>query len=407
MHSKQQTDGPRLVIARSIWRALRWKIAGAALILSMAIVIATVLSMYSGRYISTASVTVDAPRAGLVLDPDARVKYRGIEIGRVAAVARAEDRERLRLDLDPELLRLVPDNARVDIHSTTIFGAKNVNFLVPEHPSGRPLRPGAQVRAEAVTVEFNSLFDHLADLLAKVEPGKLNIAMNALSTALQGRGDKLGETLAHTDSYLREINPSLPALRRELAATADVTGLYADTVGDLLRTAENATTTSATITDRQSDLDAVLLNLVGVADTTGSVLRQSEPSSIASLQLLRPTTALLYAYAPGLDCVINALGKLMPLAEEIFGGRYPGAYFNSNFMYGAEPYQYPDDLPKVNATGGPHCEGVNDRVPGSHSDYVVTDTGEGRPFIPSTTVHPNSPPVFELLFAGLPGMGGR
>ncbi|MFQ6327192.1 MCE family protein [Nocardia sp. CWNU-33] len=101
-----------------------------------------------------------------------------------------------------------------------------------------------------------------------------------------------------------------------MAATADVTGLYADTVGDLLRTAENATTTSATITDRQSDLDAVLLNLVGVTDTTGSALRQSEPSLIASLQLFRPTTALLYAYAPGLDCVVNALGKLMPLAEE-------------------------------------------------------------------------------------------
>ncbi|MFQ6391954.1 MCE family protein [Nocardia sp. KC 131] len=405
MRSKQKTDAAWLAIA--LWRALRLKVAGAAMILTIATVIATVLSMYSGKYISTASVTVDAPRAGLVLDPDARVKFRGVEIGRVAAIARTEERVHLRLDLDPELLRLVPDNARVDIHSTTIFGAKYVNFVVPQRPSGRPLRPGAQVAAEAVTVEFNTLFQHLADLLAKVEPGELNATFTALSTALHGRGDQLGDTMARTDSYLRELNPSLPALRRDLATTAEVTHLYGDTVGDLVRTVENVTATGATIIDEQPNLDAVLLNLVGLADTTGGLLQQNETPLITSLRLLHPTTALLYAYAPGLNCVVNALGKLMPLAEEIFGGRYPGAYFNSNFMYGAQPYQYPDDLPKVNATGGPHCEGVNDRVPGSHSDYIVTDTGEGRPFMPSTTVHPNTPPVFELLFAGLPGMGGR
>ncbi|MFD0363850.1 MCE family protein [Nocardia sp. GCM10030253] len=405
MRSKQQTDAPWLAIA--LWRALRLKIAGAALVLTMVTTIAAVLSMYSGKYIATASVTVDAPRAGLVLDPDARVKFRGVEVGRVAAISRAGDRVRLRLDLDPELLRLVPDNASVDIHSTTVFGAKYVNFIVPDRPSGRSLRPGAHVAAEAVTVEFNTLFQHLADLLAKVEPGKLNATMNALSTALQGRGDELGDLLARSDSYLREINPSLPALRRDLVTTADVTGLYADTVGDLLHTTENATTTSAAIIDQQSDLDAILLNLTGLADTTSAVLQENEPSAIASLQLLRPTTSLLYAYAPALDCVVNALGKLMPIAEEIFGGRYPGAYFNSGFMFGAEPYKYPDDLPKVNATGGPHCKGVDDRVPGSHSDYIVTDTGEGRPFIPSTTLRPNSPPVFELLFGGLAGVSGR
>ncbi|MEV6429532.1 MCE family protein [Nocardia sp. NPDC051463] len=407
MRSKQQTEGPRWVIARSLWQASHWKIAGAALVLAMATVIAAVLSMYSGRYISTASVTVDAPRAGLVLDRDAKVKFRGVEIGRVAAIARAGDRVRLRMDLDPDLLRRVPDNARVDIHSTTVFGAKYVNFLVPKRPSGRSLLPGAQVTAEAVTVEFDTLFQHLADLLAKVEPGKLNATVNALGTALQGRGATLGHLLSRTDSYLRDINPSLRSLRPDLDATSEVTGLYADTAGDLLRTMENATTTSVAIIDQQSDLDTMLLNLVGLTDTTGAVLHENEPSLIASLQLLRPTTSVLYAYAPALDCVVNALGELMPIAEEIFGGRYPGAYFNSSFMFAAEPYKYPDDLPRVHATGGPHCHGVDDRVPGSHSDYIVTDTGEGRPFIPSTTPHPNNPPVFELLFAGLPGVGGR
>jgi phospholipid/cholesterol/gamma-HCH transport system substrate-binding protein len=73
-------------------------------------------------------------------------------------------------------------------------------------------------------------------------------------------------------------------------------------------------------------------------------------------------------------------------------------------MYGAQPYEYPDDLPKVNATGGPRCAGILDRIPGDHADYVVTDTNEGAPFTPSTAVMLHAPKVFQILFAGLPGV---
>ncbi|KAA8889660.1 hypothetical protein F3087_10030 [Nocardia colli] len=54
----------------------------------------------------------------------------------------------------------------------------------------------------------------------------------------------------------------------------------------------------------------------------------------------------------------------MPDAEAFVGGVQPGAVFNASFMYGGEPYTYRDDLPKVNAIGGPHCAGVLDHVPG-------------------------------------------
>lgn len=387
--------------------AVGYKLAGSAMVLALVAIVAVALVMFVGGFTSTATVTIDAPRSGLVLDPDAKVKVRGVEIGRVVSIDQTAEGASLKLALNPEQLKLVPANAGVDIRSTTVFGAKYVNFTVPQQPSSASLQPGARVTAQHVTVEFNTLFQHLSDVLAKVEPEKLNATLSALGTALQGRGEKLGDLLARSDAYLRDINPYLPTLQQDLVKTGDVTNLYADTVPDLLRTVDNATVTSQTLVDEQQSLDDVLANLIGLADTTGSVLRENEANFSTALDLLRPTTSLLFEYAPALSCIINGLGPMMPLAEEVFGGKLPGIGMNTNFMFGAQPYKYPDDLPKVNATGGPHCEGVVDRVPGSHAGYVVTDTNEGAPYVPNTGfTKPNeAPKVFQLLFAGLPGVG--
>jgi len=393
----------KYIVLRSLWAGVRYKLAALALLLVFVLIITFALVSFSGGFTPHKAVTVEVPRSGLVLDPEADVKFRGAPIGRVGTIDSGGDEVRLELELDPNSMGFVPANALVDIRSTTVFGAKYVNFVEPAQPSGS-LRPGTTVHAESVTVEFNTLFEHLSQVLDMVEPAKLNATLEAIGTALDGRGEKLGDLLSRSDAYLRDINPKLPALRRDLQASAQVTNLYGDTAPDLLRTVDNARTTSNTISSNPQNLDALLLNTTGLADTAGGVLRENEQPLSTALDLLRPTSELLYDYREGLDCTVRGLAKAMPLAEDLVGGRNPGASFNASFMYGAEPYKNPQDLAKVNATGGPDCSGVLDRKPGSHSDYVVTDTAEQTPFVPSTTIHGNSPPVFDVLFSGLPGV---
>ncbi|MBF6173069.1 MCE family protein [Nocardia blacklockiae] len=380
------------------------KLAGLAFVLSLAAVVAVALTMFAGGFTDTRTVFVDAPRAGLVLDPDAKVKIRGVEIGRVASVSYTGDHARLQLAVDPEQLKLVPANAGVDIRSTTVFGAKYVNFEVPEQPATDSLRPGSTLSAKAVTVEFNTLFQHLTDVLAKVQPEKLNATLTALGTALEGRGDKLGQLLVDSDQLLKDFNPSLPDLQRDLRTSIPVTNLYADTVPDLLRSTDNAAVTGGTIVDEERNFDAMLVNLIGLADTTTPILRDNEQSLVTALDLLRPTTDLLYQYRSALNCVVEGIGTNVDVMNQIFGGSGAGVLLNAGFMPGGEPYQYPKDLPKVNATGGPHCENIMDRVPGSHSNYLVTDTSEGEVWTPELHSHLNGPRVFQLMFAGMPGV---
>ncbi|MEC3955358.1 MCE family protein [Nocardia sp. CDC153] len=382
------------------------RLAGAGLVLALVGAVAICLVMFSGGFENTVQVTVAAPRAGLVMDRDAKVKIRGVEIGRVASISDAPDGSaRIELSMDPDKLKMVPANATVDISSTTVFGAKYINFVTPEHPSTDSLRPGTTVHAQSVTVEFNTIFQHLNDVLAKVQPEKLNATLTALGTALQGRGDKLGQALVDADAFLQQINPSLPELQTDLQKTTIVSGTYADTVPNLLRTTDNAVVTGKTLVDEQQRVDAMLTDLIGLSDTTTPILNETGSPVVEALRLLRPTTAVLDEYKSAIYCTIVGLGSNMAIVADEFGGRYPAVNMNASIMPGGEPYKYPQDLPKVNASGGPHCEGVLDHVPGTNAGYLVTDTSEGEAWHPETNPHFNAN-VFQLLYAGMPGLQG-
>ena len=64
------------------------------------------------------------------------------------------------------------------------------------------------------------MLSDLYPLLRTVEPAELNMTLNALATALEGRGDQIGENLETVDSYLKRLNPQIPALVEDLRLTA-------------------------------------------------------------------------------------------------------------------------------------------------------------------------------------------
>ena len=144
---------------------------------------------YSAAFTPTETVTVTSARAGLVMDRDAKVKYRGIQIGKVEDIAYSGDEATLTLAINRGEMRYVPSNAPVRIASTTVFGAKSVEFLAPEQPSGTSLRAGAVVQAEAVQLEANTLFQTLTDVLNKINPIHLNATMSAIAEGFRGKGD--------------------------------------------------------------------------------------------------------------------------------------------------------------------------------------------------------------------------
>lgn len=391
----------------AIGDAKRSHVRIAAAILALVVVTAVVFTYlsYTAAFTPTATVTVTSPRAGLVMERDAKVKYRGVQIGKVTDIQYAGNQAKLTLAIDSGSMRYIPSNATVRIGGTTVFGAKSVEFLPPPTPTGDSLRNGAAVAAKDVQLEVNTLFQTLTDVLKKVDPINLNATITALGEGLRGHGDDLGATLAGLNGYLQQLNPKLPTLQQDLQKTAVVAGIYGDAGPDLATVLDNTPTISATIVDQQDNLNAALLAATGLANNGTATLEPAADDLIATIQRLRAPLKVLGDYSPEFGCLFQGVAKALKTFAPVIGGVRPGLFVASNFIPGSPAYTFPESLPMVNASGGPNCRGLPD-VPtkqfgGSwyHSPFLVTDNAY-VPFQPNTELQFDAPSTLQWLFHG-------
>ena len=187
-------------------------LTGLVTVAAIAAVVAAAVGLFQGSFTESLPVTVISPRAGLVMNVDAKVEMRGVQVGQVESIESKRDGQAvLHLAMQPAEMRLIPSNVVVDITSPTVFGAKFVNLVPPAEPSSRHLSAGQILASEHVTVEVNTVFQRLASVLDTIDPAKLNETLGALGTAFSGRGEKIGQALSDLDSFLAKMDPSLTA----------------------------------------------------------------------------------------------------------------------------------------------------------------------------------------------------
>jgi virulence factor Mce-like protein len=321
-------------------------------------------------------------------------------VGKVASIEPLPNGEAaLHLAMDPKRLNAIPSNVLVDIASTTVFGAKYVQLVSPPDPSPESLRAGQVLNAQHVMVEINTVFEELTSVLSKIDPPKLNEALGGIASAVNGRGEKIGQMLTDLDAYLAKIEPSLPALNHDLETAPPVLQAYGDAAPDFVTVADDSARISGTIVDQQQNLDAALVSVTGLADIGNEVLGQNRQPLTNVLHLLVPTTDLLNKYNQALWCALGGMvsaSQRPPLKE-------PGVVVLAGFLWGQERYRYPMDLPKAGATGGPQCTGLPNLPFEGVAPYVVADTGTNpwRRTYPGIVL--NSDGLKRILFGEIDG----
>jgi len=385
----------------------RTQIRLAAAVLASALASFAVLTYlsYTAAFSSTDTVFVSAPRAGLVMERDGKVKYRGIQIGKVKNIAYSGDEAQLTLAINSDDLHYLPANVTVRIASNTIFGAKSVEFVPPASPLPVSLRPGAHVEASAVAVEVNTLFQSLIDLLHKIDPVELNGTLSALAEGLRGHGNDLGDLLSGLNTLTKQTNPKLPTLQQDFGKTAAVANIYADAGADLTTVLDNVPTISKTIVDQQSDLNDTLLAAIGVSNSVSDTLEPAERNLIDAIKRFRAPIKVAADYSPEFGCLFKGIDRGIKEFAPLLGVRKAGLFTSSSFVLGAPSYTYPESLPIVNASGGPNCRGLPD-IPtkqngGSwyRAPFLVTDNAY-IPYEPFTEMQVDAPSTLQFLFHG-------
>ena len=378
-------------------------LAGLGLFVALALIAALAIALFRDSFADTVPVTVISDRAGLVMNPDAKVRMRGVQVGKVKSIEdQADGTAALHLDMDRSQMNLIPSNVGVDITSSTVFGAKFVQLVPPPDPSQQKLREGQVIQGQHVTVEINTVFQQLVNVLDKIDPAKLNETLGAISTAFNGRGEQIGKTLTDFNALLGKIEPSLPNLSRDIEASVPAFTAYADAAPDLVSTIKNTTTLSNSIVDQQQNLDAFLVSATALADVGNDVVGSNRQGITDVTHLLVPTSGLLNEYRDSLRC---GFGGLIPFAKT--QPQFSGILVNAGLTLGVERYRYPGDLPKVAAKSGGanYCDalGLPELSPGFVPPLLIGDVGANPAQYGNSGILLNSEGLKNWLFGPLDG----
>jgi phospholipid/cholesterol/gamma-HCH transport system substrate-binding protein len=342
-----------------------YKLAGIVLTLLTIVAIVLVYLQFRGDFLPREQLTMMSNRAGLVMDPGSKVTYNGVEIGRVSEVSEVsvgdDTKAKILLEVDKKYLDLIPKNVDAKISATTVFGNKYISFTSPKNPSPQRITSSDVIDATHVTTEFNTLFETITSISEKVDPIKLNQTLSATAQALQGLGDRFGQSIINGNEIL-----------------ADLGDVYADAAPDLFDGLENAVTTARTLNENQGNIDAALMASIGFGNTGAEIFEKGGPYLIRGAEDLIPTSQLLDEYSPALFCTIRNYHDVEPRIAASLGGNGYSLNTHSLVLGASNAYVYPDNLPRVNAKGGPEGKPgcwqplTKDLWP---NPYLVMDTG--------------------------------
>ncbi len=395
----------------------------AALLTAIAVFVAVCSAMFAGAFRQFVPVTMTADRSGLVMESGAKVKMRGVEVGRVAGIRGGSQPVSLQLELYPDAINRIPANTQAEIKATTAFGAKYVDLIYPADPSPARLTSGAVLHSRNVSTEVNTVFDNLVAILRQVDVAKLNAVLTALAEGLRGKGERIGRATTDANQVLLAINPRMDTVAADWRSVKGFSDAYGAAARDLMSTLDAASTVSTTVVDNSTALDALMLSVSGFANSGTALLAGTKDNLIDSVNVLEPTTELLLKYNPEYACSIKGSKLFLDKAGEWFGGNGRTVYLDAGISFGDDLYRYPENLPIVAAKGGPGgkpgCGSLPDVAKNFPVRQLITNTGYGtgldwRPnpgigqtcsvdYFPVTRAIPEAPHVGQCLPGPAPG----
>ena len=376
-------------------------------------------AVFTKQFAEYDEITLESSTLGLELPERGDVKIRGVIIGEVLDYEPTGEGAEVTLGIYPGDLEQVPANVTGQIVPKTLFGEKYVSLEIPEDPSSESMQPGATISQTKTATEVEEVLNDLYPLLRAVQPAELNMTLNALATALEGRGDQLGENLETIDSYLKRFNPQLPALVEDLRLTAQFSDIYADVLPEVGQILRDQITTLGTLEDREDALNALFNDVSDFSGSAEGFLRTNGDNLIRLGEVSKPQVTMLAKYAPEFACLQKGIVNAGKLQAEAFRN------FTLHIVLETLPNQprgyNVNDAPRYGENRGPTCLNLPNppwsqdnpvRAQPNFDDGVDEPTGKGTsrvvpgPWFRSSDGYAGTPGESAFLKSLLaPGMG--
>jgi phospholipid/cholesterol/gamma-HCH transport system substrate-binding protein len=181
---------------------------------------------------------------------------------------------------------------------------------------------------------------------------------------------------------LLAVNPRMPTVQQDWQLFGKTAQAYSDAAQNILSILDSFSTTSQTITTHANALDNLVLSAVGFSQSGLNTISGNQSHLVRAMNILDPTTALFMKYSPTYTCLFQGAQWFLDHGgRDALGGNGKSVIMDAGLLFGDDPYRYPDNLPIVNAEGGPggkpSCGSLPDVSKNFPVKYLVTDTGFG------------------------------
>ncbi|MFC5951488.1 MCE family protein [Pseudonocardia lutea] len=332
---------------------------GVVFLLVIALLIGLAVAQYAGAFRSGVPVTLKVDRVGTQLNERADVKIRGLIVGTVDEIATDGDGATITMSMDPDLIDRIPDDVTARLLPKTLFGEKYVSLVPPERSDGVRLAAHDTIREDrsVAGIEVERVLDDLLPLLQAVKPQDLATTLGALSQALAGRGEQLGQTLEQLDTLTAGLQPAIPDLQEDITQLADFSENLSDAAPDLLDALDDLTVTSRTVVDQSQNLRDLYRSVTGASDDLRAFLDANKDNLIGLAASSRPTLETLARYAPEFPCFFQQASRLIPYLDQVFGKgtNEPGVHITLEIVASNGKYVPNQDEPAYSDDRGPRC----------------------------------------------------
>jgi phospholipid/cholesterol/gamma-HCH transport system substrate-binding protein len=307
-------------VRSTVGRAASHKILGIVFLCLILAGVYLTYAVFAKKFTHYDELKLETSTIGLQLPNRADVKIRGVLVGEVLDFDATSDGAELTLGIYPSKLDSIPANVTGSIVPKTLFGEKYVSLVVPDDPSPDHIQPESTIPRTRVSVEVEKVLSDLYPLLRTVQPAQINMTLNALATALEGRGDQLGHNLEVVDSYLRRINPQIPKLVEDLRMTARVSDTYAQVMPQIADILDDTVKTTGTLEDREAKLNALFDDVTTFSDTARRFLDDNGDNLIRLGRVSQEQLHVFAKYAPEFPCLTKGLVTAGQREAEAFRG---------------------------------------------------------------------------------------
>lgn len=287
----------------------------------VALIVGSVLltyAVFTKAFSSDIPVLIRSNGVGLQLNPNADVKLRGVIVGRVDEITSEEGQAVIHLRLDADQQQVIPSDVQAFVVPKTLFGEKFIDLQPVAQSAGTPIQAGDEITQAALPSEVETLLADLDPLLTALNPEDLSYVLTALSDALSGQGEKVGQTLETLSGYLQKITPLAPKFVEDVTLLGDTAKTYADVMPEIGTTLRNAVVTGNTLTSRRAQLQTLFVETAAFATSAEKLAQRSGDDFITLSRDSRPTLELLAQYSPTLECVLKGIDRLKPAIDGAF-----------------------------------------------------------------------------------------